>query len=365
MKSDSGDLPQKNTPLPGVSDPALPYVGEPGLPCVSDPALLCVGSPEAALRLKGITHVYTDLDGTLFAPAGKLLTAHDGTPSTAVAEALVSLKRAGIEVIIVTGRHASQGYEFLRLFNLQTFIGEHGCVVLEGGGFGQRVHYELGDWAHTVLADGLAPGELPDGVTPYELIEQSGVVARLNAAFPGKLEPAIYLPDTRQVTHAFRGFVDDDEVGRILAAETLPLELCDNGVIHPSRHTLIDCPEIHIYHLTPRGSSKALAVKMDLERRGVVRERAVAIGDSKSDVEMGDYTGALVVMGNALHSKTVLKALAARAARAARLEAGMRDRSEGEEAGPSRYERDATALYTQGFTADGWVEFAQALLAAR
>ena len=337
MKSDSGDLLQKNTPL------------------------LCVDEPEAVPWLRPITHVYTDLDGTLLAPSGRLLTAHDGTPSTAVTEALVALKRAGIEVIIVTGRSTQQGSEFLRLLNLQTFIGDFGCMALEGVGMKQKVFFELGDWANTVLVDGLAPGELPDGITPYQLILRSGVIERLTAAFPGKLELHTPFPDVRIVTHAFRGLVDNDKVARILAAEALPLELADNGEIHPQVHTLVDCPEIHIYHLVPRGSSKALAVKADMERRGVSPEQALAIGDAVSDIEMGDYVGTLVVMGNALHSETVQKALKARAAR---FEAGMWDGDEGDGAGPPR-QNEAVTLYTQGFTADGWVEFAQALLAAQ
>ena len=345
----------------------------------SNPRLICVTDPEAQPYLKNITHIYTDLDSTMLAPGGRLLTTHSGEPSFALPEALVALKRAGIEVIIVTGRNAAQGDDFLRLLDLHTFIGEVGCVVQQGFGMKRKLFYELGDWAGTILDNGLSfclngsldsslnnglggnlgsslnldwggnldLGALPEGLTPCQLMERSGVIERLTTEFAGKLELHNPYPSERKITFAFRGFVDADKVGRLLSAEPLPLELADNGEIHPLIHTLVDCPEIHIYHLVPRGTSKALAVKSDMERRGLSRDNALAIGDSLGDIEMGDNTASLVVMGNALRSRTVQEALMARAKRA--LDDG----------------RDATTLFTSAFTADGWVEFAQALLVAK
>jgi hydroxymethylpyrimidine pyrophosphatase-like HAD family hydrolase len=312
--------------------------------------LIPVTAAVAQSHLADVTHVYTDLDGTLFAPGGKLLTNHAHEPSTATAEALIALKRAGIEVIIVTGRNGTQGNELLRILDLETFIGELGCLVMEGFGAHSRVSYELGDWAHTVLADGLAPGELPtelthgelsSELTPFRLIKKSGVIDRLLAAFPGRFEAHFPYPNERMVTHAFRGFVDRKRVTELLAREHLPLQLVDNGIIHPQVHTLINCPEIHIYHLMPQGVSKASAVANDMARRGLCSAQTLAIGDARADVEMGDHTGSLVVMGNALQSNAVQDALAARAA------------------------HGKISLYTEGLTADGWVEFAHALLVAR
>jgi hydroxymethylpyrimidine pyrophosphatase-like HAD family hydrolase len=143
------------------------------------------------------------------------------------------------------------------------------------------------------------------------------------------------------VTHAFRGLIDRQKANEILARERLPLQLTDNGVIHPQVHSLIDCPEIHIYHLMPSGVSKASAVACDIARRGISPAQTLAIGDATADVEMGEHTGSLVVLANALRSAAVQEALKQRDARG-----------------------DAT-LCTTGSTADGWAEFANALLAAR
>jgi hydroxymethylpyrimidine pyrophosphatase-like HAD family hydrolase len=300
-----------------------------------------VAAPEARAWLEGVTHIYSDLDGTLFAPGGKLLANHAGEPTTATASALVALKRAGIEVIIVTGRNGTQGTELLRMLDLKTFIGELGCLVMEGFGAHSRIRYELGDWTNIVLADGLAPGELPEGLTPYRLIQASGVIERLTAAFPGKFEPHFPYPNERMVTHAFRGFVDRQKADEILAHEQLPLHLSDNGVINPQVHSLIDCPEIHIYHLMPSGVSKASAVAHDIARRGISPAQTLAIGDATADVEMGEHTGSLVVTANALRSAAVQEALDKREA------------------------RGGVTLHTTGSTADGWAEFTHALLAAR
>ncbi|MDR2106036.1 MAG: Cof-type HAD-IIB family hydrolase [Coriobacteriales bacterium] len=304
-------------------------------------ALIPVTAPEAQAWLKDITHIYTDLDGTLLAPGGRLLTSHDGTPSTATAEALVALRRAGIEVIIVTGRNGTQGHELLRILNLTTFIGELGCLVMEGFGATAHITYELGDWAEVVLAEGLAPGTLPKETTPYQLIQNSGAIDRLLAAFPGRLEPHLPYPNERMVTHALRGFVDAQAVEQLLAREQLPLRLVDNGEIHPQAHTLVNCPEIHIYHLMPSGVSKASAIATDIARRGLSPKQALAIGDAKADMEMGEHTGALVVLANALRSAAVQDTLLCRAA------------------------KGSVTLRTEAPTADGWAEFACALLAAR
>ncbi|MDR1421671.1 MAG: HAD hydrolase family protein [Coriobacteriales bacterium] len=290
-----------------------------------------------------VTRIYTDLDGTMLAPGGRLLSNHTGEPSTALAEELVALKQAGIEVVIVTGRDAEQGNELLRILNLDTFIGEIGSFRLDGFGALGRPRYLLGEWDGLVLAPGLAPGELPPDMTPYDLVEQSGVMERLFAAFPGRLEPHFFFRVRSRISHTLRGYVTAEEAAAFLANERLPLTLIDNGIISPQIHTLsrADCPEIHVYHLTPRGSSKAAAVHDDIVMHDLDPAQTLAIGDAPGDVEMGDYAGVLVVVANALRSSVVRDQLA------------------------SRLDQGLPTFITEGSTADGWVEFAQALLRAR
>ncbi|MDR2108177.1 MAG: HAD hydrolase family protein [Coriobacteriales bacterium] len=305
---------------------------------------VAVTSVAAAARFKAVTHIYTDLDGTLLAPGGRLLASDDGTPSTAVCERLVTLKRAGIEVIAVTGRNRAQGTEIIRLLNLKTLIGELGTFTQDGYGARATSCYDLGDWAKTVLAPRLAPGELPPNTTPAQLIEASGIISRLQTIFAGRLEAHNPYGDSREVTRMLRGYVSAEEAAEVLAREALPLQLSDNGIIHPQQHTLINCPEIHVYHLMPRGTGKGRAVAADMIRRGLSRAQTLAIGDAVGDVEMGAATGSFILVSNASKTAVLEGAAALPLPPAWRLEA---------------------IFTTERRTADGWVEFADAFLAAR
>ena len=366
--------------------------------------------------LKGVTHVYTDLDGTLFAPGGRLLAAHDGSPSIATAQALVALKEAGIEVIVVTGRNRAQGNEIMRLLNLQTFIGEFGCVVQEGFGARAQTIYALGDWERCGLANGLAsglasglvdplaPDELPLNTTPAELIIGSGVIERLIAAAPGKLEPHNPYEVTREVTLMLRGYIDAELAGRVLNECPLPLQLLDNGIIYPLTHTLVDCPEIHIYHILPRGAGKGATVAADMARRGLTRAQTVSIGDAVGDMEMGEHTGSFVLVNGGAVEKvvdgyphyhigdlaTALSSIPASHAASTTPGSGFGESGSGfgepgsgfDDSGSgfglpdSDFSKPDSSLVvpnanfgalfiTQGKTADGWAEFAHALLAAQ
>jgi hydroxymethylpyrimidine pyrophosphatase-like HAD family hydrolase len=269
----------------------------------------------------------------MLAPGGRILTQNDGTPSTDVADALVRLKLAGIEIILVTGRNRTQGTEILRLLNLDDFIGELGCVVQHGFGPTATVEYNLGDWTDAQYDQSL-------GITPYELIAQSGVIEKLSAEFKGRLERHNPYGDSREVTQMLRGCIDTQEAASILANTGLPLQLYDNGIIHPKVHNLCDCQEIHIYHLMPPGTGKDVAVAADMAKRGLSREQTVSIGDAIGDVIMGENTGSFVLTRNS--SKSHLEA------------AAVLDN-------PSI----SSGFQTTGATADGWVEFANALLAAK
>jgi hydroxymethylpyrimidine pyrophosphatase-like HAD family hydrolase len=269
----------------------------------------------------------------MLAPGGRVLTTNDGTPSVEVPRALVELKLAGIEIILVTGRNRQQGTEILRLLNLEHFIGELGCVVQNGYGSLATVEYDLGSWTGGQYSRSM-------GITPYELIARSGVIEQLSKEFAGRLEPHNPYGDPREVTQMMRGCIDAAEAASVLASAALPLQLYDNGIIHPKVHTLCDCSEIHIYHLMPPNTGKGFAVAADMARRGLKREQTVSIGDAIGDTEMGEHTGSFVLTRNSAKSHL-------------------------EEAAVLSNSRIKLGFVTKGATADGWVEFATALLAAK
>ncbi|HEY3318122.1 MAG TPA: HAD hydrolase family protein [Coriobacteriia bacterium] len=257
-------------------------------------------SPDAHLVLGRAKVLYTDLDGTLLGRGGSLLTDVEGRPDATAAKAVAMLNAETLPVIAISGRNLKQLRELARLLGWHDFIAEVGTLRVRERG--TEVRYELGDWT---------PGLVEEtGLTPYEVIERAGAVAALLGAFPGKLEYHAPYHTDRLVTHALRGEVDLAAAQTVLDTFELPLAIVDNGVIRPLRHTLVDIRHIHAYHVMPRGVTKVHAIEADLAERGRVREDAIAIGDSVTDVAMAPAVGLLVLVANALEQAEVGEAAA-------------------------------------------------------
>jgi hypothetical protein len=220
---------------------------------------LLIDDPRCRETLASTRIMYTDLDGTLLGRGGSVLTDHAGAPTLVMAEAVVHLNRAGLAVVICSGRNAMQLVEISRILGWSGFIAEMGAVfVRDRAG---EISYNLGDWPD---------GSVPEGRTPYDVIDESGAPDRVCAAFPGLIEYHAPFHLNRLATHVMRGNVDLDAAQAIIDAghPTLPIDIVDNGIIHPWRHTLVGVETVHIYHIMPRGVNKAQAVAADLAHRG-------------------------------------------------------------------------------------------------
>jgi|GEM_PF-1018900 len=291
-------------------------------------------TPEAAQALEAIDLIYTDLDGTLLAPGGRLLRDFAGNPSSALPLRLEALAHAGVHIVIVTGRNYVQGTEIMRLISADAVICEMGTFKQQGYGAQAILSLDTGDFVVEPQFD-----------SPWQAIAESGALELLYRTYPGRLEPNTPWNGNRKVTHMLRGEVDPIEVDQLLADHGFALQLKDNGATYTARNTLVGCSVIHGYHVVPRDTSKALAVKRDLEQRRATAAaadepmpHAVAIGDGFSDLEMGVYADALVAMLNGLHAD--------------------RNRDYLKAAGFPKF-------VTSKRTIDGWVEFADAILAAK
>jgi hydroxymethylpyrimidine pyrophosphatase-like HAD family hydrolase len=291
-----------------------------------EPTPLLADSPAALDALSRVDALYTDLDGTLLGFGGSLLVGGEGQPSLATTQAVLDLNAAGLDVVITTGRNRIQTAEIARLLGWRGFIAELGCVIVPDRG--AEPTYFVGDWPD----DSLLSGE-----TPFEAIERAGAPALLAETFPGRIEPHAPYHLNREATHMLRGNLDVAEAQSALDMLDLPVEIVDNGIIHPMTTGLVGIAEMHAYHLLPAGVRKRGAVALDLARRGLGRERAAAIGDAASDVEMADATALGVVVANALDDGRVREA------------AGSRD----------------NVYATAAKRGDGWAEFARLWLAAR
>ncbi len=277
-----------------------------------------------------LTTVYTDLDGTLLAPAGRLLTNFEGAPSFRVCEAVVALRRAGVKLIVVTGRSRVQCNEFIRLLDATAIIGEMGCTKQERCTGNLNIAYDTGSFEY----------DAEKYATPYDAIAASGAVEELFEHYKGKVEYNYPRCLNRDVTHAIRGDIDPDEAETFLKSRGYNLEFEDNGMIFTPKHTtLVDCPDIHGYHIVPAGTSKAKAVRDDMEQRGFEPGECVSIGDGHGDIEMGEHTGSFVMMINGLRQERNVSA--------------------------SNSLVNAHKFVTTQKCCDGWVEFANAVLRAK
>ncbi len=230
--------------------------------------------------MASVRALYVDLDGTLLGPDASLLRDAEDRFSLDSVRALQACDRAGVEVVIYSGRRQSSVFESARLIGCSSYIFEIGCgLVLDG---------EL-EW----LTDGLEPR---DGATIFDQITATGAPARLLERFAGRLEYHTPWHLGRDVSHLFRGKVNTAEANELVAPQGL--RLVDNGVIHEA---VGNVPQdiVHAYHLIPAGASKARGVARHMQARGYTREDCIAVGDSREDLEAASVVETFWLVANA------------------------------------------------------------------
>jgi hydroxymethylpyrimidine pyrophosphatase-like HAD family hydrolase len=225
--------------------------------------------------------VYTDLDGTLLGPRGSLLRDPEGNFSLRQARALEACHRAGVEVMIMSGRREETVRSDARLIGQESYIYEAGCgVVIDG----ERT-YLTGDWQPT-----------EDG-TPAERLVGAGIPQLLFERFPGRLEWHTPWHTGRVLSLLMRGRVDVAEANQVLLEHGHEdLRFLDNGAIGRPMEGL-DGPA-HAYHLVPGGASKANGVAFHVRARGYAPEDCIAVGDSIEDLETAGSVGSFFCVAN-------------------------------------------------------------------
>lgn len=224
--------------------------------------------------------VYTDLDGTLLGQGASLFTDHEGNFSMMPARGLEACHRAGVEVVIMSGRRQIQVHEDARIIGQTSFIFE------AGGAF-------VMDRELTMMTGEF---ELIEGKTVVEQITDRGVPQFLFDRYPGHLEFHEPWHTGRTLSHLFRGDVDTAEVNRLLEeAGHGDLRLLDNGAIS---RKMPGIEVTHAYHLVPKGVSKAGAVAAHARARGYATEETIAVGDSVEDLEVAPSVGRFFIVAN-------------------------------------------------------------------
>jgi len=224
--------------------------------------------------------VYTDLDGTLLGRGGSLFRDAEGNFSRAQSRALEALHRAGVEVVVKSGRREAQVLEDSRLMGQSAYIYEAGCAVMIDG---ERTLL-VGDLQHS------------DDNTIAQRMLDAGLPQLLFEHFAGRLEYHTPWHTDRVYSHLFRGLIDVDEANALLVERGHDdLRLLDNGAIGRPMEGL----EItHVYHLVPKAASKAGAAEIHMRARGYEREDCIAIGDSLEDLDVAHVVDRFFVPAN-------------------------------------------------------------------
>lgn len=260
-------------------------------------------------RLSRIKYVITDTDNTMVSH-GQALASSDGTPSVELAQTLVDLRRAGVQVIPCTGRNRAMAREDVRVLGLSGWIGEMGGVLCLHEGAESDWHYFTAEM----------PFDEACGKTPHDAIVETGVVRRMLERWYDCLET--YNDNNigyqyREVTVALRGAVIEDEAQAMLDETGLPLYLADNGFVgRITGKTILPTFEggkvedVHTYHITPRGLNKGSAARRYMELMGWAPAEVLACGDSPADCAMAAEVGTFLLMRNGIDSPKTQAALA-------------------------------------------------------
>ena len=225
--------------------------------------------------------LYVDLDNTLLGRGASLFHDGEGRSSLLGPRAVEACHRAGVEVVVMSGRRRTQVAEDARLLGGRSFIFEAGSCIVDGPDE---------EW----LTEPFMPDE---GPTIFEQIERSGAPKLLL----DRLEIEYHSPwhVGREVSHLFRGAIDARDANALLAEHGHEhVRLVDNGGI--------DRPGLRAYHLVPKGVSKGRAVARHMRVRGYAPQEAIAVGDSREDVSTAEAVERFWLVANALDRDPLL-----------------------------------------------------------
>jgi hypothetical protein len=241
-----------------------------------------------------------DLDGTLLNSSAHVSAENAGT----IAEA----QRRGIEIVLVTGRR----FDFARPIADSLpcdlhFIVNNGALIKSKDGATDLRHLLPAATARKVLD---ATGEFRSGAAvifdrPREMqvmMENAdwehpvrGRYLRRNREYIGFVTP---------LTDCLNG-TDPIQVGYADSCKNLrnAMNLLENLPI-ANEYTLAlteyESRDLSILDVLKRGVSKGAALAEWTKRRGIAREELMALGDNWNDLEMLEFAGLPIVMGNAV-----------------------------------------------------------------
>ena len=243
-----------------------------------------------------------DIDGTLMPSAGHRISSRN-------CAALRAAEAAGIEIVIATGRRHAYAMPLIA----QVGLGEDSVMISSNGAVVRGFDGELLDRRFLPVETArLLCAALRSYGTMVFTFDREGTGAlvieslqQLHARIERWVEAnRPYLLEVQPIERAF----DEGEepiqgmicgtVAEMIAAEK-QLLLSDVAGQIALHRTEYPARNLSILDLLPPGCSKGAALDSLAAIRGLKRDQIVAIGDNLNDLDMLEYAGRAVVMGNA------------------------------------------------------------------
>ncbi|MFN8015937.1 MAG: HAD hydrolase family protein [Acidimicrobiia bacterium] len=231
--------------------------------------------------------IYLDLDGTLLGKNSSLLHTGAGDRTNIAVDTLRKIEETGNEVVVATGRTKEVTFEFCRSIGLTKYIGELGSIIHTD----DSDHYNFGDEATRYMET--------NSLDPQGLFQHTEKAARLLIEnFSGNLESHDPHNRNRFATFLLRGNVDLEKANHILVENNFEIyELIANG--HGRfRVSMPNVENVIVYHLAPKGTTKATGIKRDQEIRRLKKENCFMVGDGLADLQCYEYVNKVFVPSN-------------------------------------------------------------------
>ena len=240
-----------------------------------------------------------DIDGTLLDGRGRLPDAHR--------DAVVQASAHGIEIALVTGRSFHFTHAVIDLLPIPlTLIVNNGAVVKRKDGETEWRHVLERDAARRILAetrhleDSVAivfdrPGERQ---IVFERMDwthpnRRGYYEKNKAYIAAAPSPLAEMLTEDPIQVMFNGSV---EPMRALVAALRAMPIADRFSVAITEYELRD---FSLVDVNGAGCSKGTTLARVAASRGLTANEVMAVGDNLNDVEMLDFAGTSVVMGNA------------------------------------------------------------------
>jgi Cof subfamily protein (haloacid dehalogenase superfamily) len=239
-----------------------------------------------------------DIDGTLLDPQFRV--------SPANLAALTRAREAGVEIVLVTGRRHQFALPIAQSLGFDLWlISSNGAVTRSVSG--ELFHRDL----------------LPAGTARDLIARMEPFRGNLVLTFDREDKGALALERTDELTSHIQRWVENNleyiefvvPIERALVADPIQAMFCGNIArmevaeerLRAARladritvlKTRYDARDLVIIDVLNHGCSKGHALERWAGHRGLVREQVMAIGDNYNDVEMLEFAGIPVIMGNA------------------------------------------------------------------